>query len=246
MKGNVTYVLKLDQGDNLISKYKKVQSIAKDVLQEIGNYISENSTEKDIALKCIDLLKENGINETWYYNCPALVLLGQNSCFSVSGKIYTPNNENKVGSKNLITIDLSPTLNGFWGDCARSFVFEKGIINPLDYSEEFSSGLSFIKKLHQELLLSATPDMKFGDLYKKFNDMIIEAGFENLDFNGNLGHSIVSKLSDRIYIESGNSKRLSEVTMFTFEPHIKQKKHKWGFKLENIYFFNSKGFLEEL
>ncbi len=39
----------------------------------------------------------------------------------------------------------------------------------------------------------------------------------NLDFAGNLGHSIVESKDDRIYIEKGNRRKLSEVKMFTFD-----------------------------
>lgn len=230
----------------MIPENKKVQNIAKTVLHDIGNYITEKSTEKEIVENCIVLLKNNAINETWYYDCSALVLLGKNSCKSVSGRDYIPDSENKVGVKNLITIDLSPTLNGFWGDCARSYVFENGKVNPINCSEEFSSGMDFINKLHQDLLLKASLDMTFNELYQIFNKEIVESGFINLDFNGNLGHSIEENLSDRVYIEAGNKRLLSDVSMFTFEPHIKRKQDNWGFKLENIYFFNEGGALEQL
>ena len=45
----------------------------------------------------------------------------------------------------------------------------------------------------------------------------------NLDFLGNQGHSIEKNQEDRVYIEKGNRKKLSEVSYFTFEPHIARK-----------------------
>ncbi len=59
----------------------------------------------------------------------------------------------------------------------------------------------------------------------------------NLDFLGNLGHSIEKNKNDRIYIEKGNRKRLSDVTMFTFEPHISIPDSRYGYKKEDIYYF---------
>jgi hypothetical protein len=75
---------------------------------------------------------------------------------------------------------------------------------------------------------------------------IESAGFLNLDFHGNLGHSIESNMEDRCFIEDGNTRRLGEIALFTFEPHIRFIEGKWGFKHENIYYFNPSGHLEEL
>ena len=74
--------------------------------------------------------------------------------------------------------------------------------------------------LHQKLVEIAVPEMTFEELYYKINDLISKKGFVNLDFNGNLGHSIVKDKNDRIYIEKGNLCKLSQVDMFTFEPDV--------------------------
>ena len=60
----------------------------------------------------------------------------------------------------------------------------------------------------------------------------------NLDFKGNLGHSIVKTKGDRIYIEKGNKTKLGAVNYFTFEPHIAFPNSKYGYKIENIYYFD--------
>jgi hypothetical protein len=56
---------------------------------------------------------------------------------------------------------------------------------------------------------------------------------------GNLGHSIVKKKNDRVYIEEGNKMKLSDATIFTFEPHISIEHSKYGYKKENIYLFKN-------
>ena len=43
----------------------------------------------------------------------------------------------------------------------------------------------------------------------------------------------------RIYIEKGNKVKLSEVKMFTFEPHISTPNSKYGYKREDIYYFKN-------
>lgn len=60
-----------------------------------------------------------------------------------------------------------------------------------------------------------------------------------MDFLGNLGHSIVKNRNDRVYTEKGNRKRLSDVKMFTFEPHIGIPDSRYGYKREDIYYFEN-------
>ena len=71
------------------------------------------------------------------------------------------------------------------------------------------------------------------------NQVIKENGYINLDFMGNLGHSIVKNKNDRVYTEKGNTQRISEVKYFTFEPHISIPGSKYGYKKENIYYFQN-------
>lgn len=101
------------------------------------------------------------------------------------------------------------------------------------------------ERLHQELLAYAKPTTTFEALYLHINEFIVANGFVNLDFMGNLGHSIVKHKDERVYIEKGNHLQLSSVKYFTFEPHITVPDSKYGYKKENIYYF-SDGALHEL
>ena len=90
-----------------------------------------------------------------------------------------------------------------------------------------------------------TPKTTFEELYYYINNIIEKKSYINLDFMSNLGHSIVRQKSDRVYIEKGNKKALGDVTYFTFEPHISGPKSKYGYKRENIYYFDN-GVIKEL
>jgi hypothetical protein len=69
----------------------------------------------------------------------------------------------------------------------------------------------------------------------------------NLDFAGNVGHSIERCRDDRRYLERGSAVRLWQMSPFTFEPHIRRRDGGcWGFKHENIYAFDPAGSLVEL
>lgn len=228
-----------------IDHYVKVQSIAKNVLSELGKHITPYSTEKSIAMAAEHLLTESGISETWYHNVPALVLLGERSCLSISGKEYYPSDE-PVGEINLVTVDLSPCFGNVWGDCARSFVIEDGIYKKIPDRPEFSDGLEIELNLHKKMKEFVSPETKFSDLYKFGNTLISHYGWENLDFLQNLGHSIETNLLERRFIDKNCHEQLGSASFYTFEPHIRQRNGKWGFKHENIYYFNTVNEIVEL
>jgi Xaa-Pro aminopeptidase len=225
--------------------HKKAQDSAKNVLGKLPQFIEPHITEKDIVQIATNLLVEEGIHTTWYYGVHALVLLGSRSCVSISGKQYVPSDE-VVGDFNLVTVDLSPEINGCWGDCARSIVIENGVATDDPSSTEMAEGISTELWLHNEMKGYVKPTTTFHDLYHFCNALIYERGYENLDFHKNLGHSIVHDKKDRLFIESDCTISLSEVPFFTFEPHIRRCGSSWGFKHENIYYFDPDTVLKEL
>jgi len=104
----------------------------------------------------------------------------------------------------------------------------------------FLAGLEAEKNLHDLLWAAATPETTFAELHRILTDRIASLGFENADFRGNLGHSIASRPEDRIFIEPGNDRRISSVSAFTLEPHIRRPGSSYGFKWENIYRFDGR------
>ena len=228
-----------------LEEYKKVQGIAKRVLEEIKDFITAEKSEKEIAEKCKLLFEDHGIKETWYYNCPALVLLGSRSCLSESGKNYNASEE-KVGKENLVTIDLSPLLNKIWGDCSRSFVVEDGKVKSEGEikNKDFIEGLKIEKALHEQFKSFVKPGKTFEEIFIKMNEMIKSYGYENLDFNKNVGHTIETEREKRIYFEKGNEAKIENNMLFTFEPHIRKAGDRYGFKMENIYYFAENSVVE--
>jgi hypothetical protein len=64
-------------------------------------------------------------------------------------------------------------------------------------------------------------------------------GYENLDFRGNVGHTITHHLADRAFIDHANTATIRQLgTPFTVEPHIRLPGSTIGFKREDIYVFD--------
>ena len=146
----------------------------------------------------------------------------------------------RVECDDIITIDLSPQSGDSWGDYARTFVIEGGeVVRDIDAikNAEWRDGIAMTAKLHELLSDFVSPRTTFEALYNYINRFLKVNGYINCDFLGNLGHSIATDKGDRIYIEKGNTSELSAVEYFTFEPHISIKRGKYGFKREDIYYF---------
>ncbi len=86
----------------------------------------------------------------------------------------------------------------------------------------------------------------YHELFEWTNAQIRATGFENLDFRHNVGHSLTMGHERRRFIEAGNHASLGDAPFFTFEPHVRVVGGRWGFKHENVFFFDAGGRLEEL
>lgn len=227
-----------------LSDYQTVQNIALRVLRDIRPFIREGVTEREIADRATQLLAEQGVTQTWYHQVPALVLVGERTIVSLFGKEYAPT-PTPVRLMDLVTIDLSPLLRGCWGDCARSYIVAEGRVVSWEAAlhipgaEALCEGIEVEKRLHAFLQHIARPEATMHHLHASINREIRRLGYKNLDFKGNLGHSIEKHLDHRRYMEEGNDTPLGECRYFTFEPHIRKPSSSelWGFKRENIYYF---------
>ena len=226
--------------------YFKVQSIAKSTIDYVKEKIKPGLSLVELRKMCENKMLELGADSFWYYNVGAFIFAGDETAKSVSGKEYITSNY-IIKNDDIITIDLSPQIKNIWGDYARTIIIENGkIVDKFSQiqNNEWKIGILTEEKLHNELFNFATSNTTFEELYYYMNDFIKKCGYINLDFNGNLGHSIAKNKNRRIYIEKGNKKKLSDIKYFTFEPHIALLNSNYGYKKENIYYFNNDKLIE--
>jgi len=201
-------------------------------------------SEREIVKESERYLKSKGVESFWYHGIGAFVFTGERTTISISGKEYQAT-DIRVQSEDLVTVDLSPVIGDCWGDYARTFVISDGKVKGINSdeldqcSQEIYKGIRTEEILHVELLNTISEDHTFEEIFIKMNSLIEELGYENLDFAKNLGHTIEKDKDSRLYIESGNKTKLKDVDLFTFEPHIRKKDGKYGFKRENIYYFQN-------
>ena len=227
-------------------EYTEVQNIAKETIRYARKNIYSGMKLLDIRDLCERKMLELGADSFWYWDIGAFVFAGDETAASVSGRQYHTS-DRRIENNDIITIDLSPQNSNVWGDYARTIIVENGRVVETENvtTQEWKCGLLMEKFLHAEMIKFVTENTTFEELYEYMNKVIEDNGYINLDFMGNLGHSIVRAKDDRIYIEKGNKARLGDVAFFTFEPHISVVDSKYGYKRENIYYFKA-GRLVEL
>ncbi len=218
--------------------YIDVQKIAKETIEYAKDNIHSGMTLLQIREMCEEKLLELGADSFWYWNIGAFVFAGDETTISVSGTNYSTS-DRVIEAEDIITIDLSPQYGNIWGDYARTLVVQNGYVVDTEEitNTEWKHGIVAEMKLHEIMCNYVTPQTTFEELYFYMNNIIKDMGYINLDFMGNLGHSIVLKKEDRVYIEEGNKTCIGEVALFTFEPHISLAGSKYGYKQENIYYF---------
>ena len=226
--------------------YSQIQLSAKQTIEYIKNTIKPGMNLLEIRELSEEKLLELGADSFWYWDVGAFVFAGDETTVSVSGKQYVTSNR-IITENDIVTIDLSPQCGNIWGDYARTIILENGVVvdRCKVSNEEWKNGLAMEDRLHHELVEFVSKETTFEELYYHINEIILKEGFVNLDFMGNLGHSIVKDKNERVYIEKGNTQKISDVEYFTFEPHISIPDSSYGYKKENIYYFQN-GKLVEL
>lgn len=225
----------------------EMQNLNRATIEYASTVIVPSMTLVELRKLCEEYMLSHGADSFWYWDVGAFVFAGNKTAVSVSGREYKTD-DHIIEPNDIITIDLSPQNNYIWGDYARTLVVENGkLIKDIEqiHNNEWRDGLKMEEYLHKAMLGFVNENTSFEELFYHINDRIKACGYVNLDFLGNLGHSIVNDKRHRIYIEKGNTKKLSTVDAFTFEPHISLPGSLYGFKKENIYKFNN-GVLTEL
>ena len=227
----------LSDGD--IARYRQAQATARSSLAAIGAFIRPGATEASLLADCRRLMDERGATGYWWFDVPAVVLAGPRLRHSVEGDVYQPSKA-PIADDDMVTIDVAPEIDGYWGDCARSFFLKDGALVSSDAAgPEHSDGMAAEAALHAHLLAVAQPEMTFRDLYFEVDALVQKLGFRNLDFLGNYGHDIGRDLHARAFLDGDCLIRLNSVPMFTFEPHIGRDGSRLAFKYEEIYLFEN-------
>lgn len=230
----------MNRKENPNMPISEMQNLNRATIKYISSVVKPGMFLREVRELCEAYMLKNGADTFWYWGVGAFVFCGEETAISVSGRSYTTSAA-VIGENDIITIDLSPQKERMWGDYARTLIIEdsKVVNNVSDIvNDEWRQGMQTEEYLHSAMRMFVTAETTFEELYYYINEKITERGYVNLDFLGNLGHSIETDKKNRIYTEKGNKTKLSDVRAFTFEPHISLPGSLYGFKKEDIYSFS--------
>lgn len=217
-----------------LEHYRKVQDAARMTLDGMTEFIKPGVSEADLITQCDALQRAAGVDGYWYKSLPALVLIGDHTGLAISRTPYVPS-QTTVQETDLVTIDLNPSIGGYCGDYARSYYIEGGVTRRIPVqNNEFLAGASAQQHLHALLMEVTSKDMSFNELYRLLHEEIERLGFEQLDY---LGHGVQKDMDHLDFIAPNVMRSLGDAGFFTLEPQIRLKGGRYGFKHENIYYF---------
>lgn len=224
----------------------EMQNLNRATIQYISTVISPGMSLIELRRLSEDYMLSHGADSFWYWDIGAFIFSGDKTAVSLSGRDYKTD-DRIIADEDIITVDLSPQKNSIWGDYARTLIVEGGkVVSDIGkiQNDEWRNGIKTEQYLHEAMMSFVNSNTTFEELFYYINGKIANSGYINLDFLGNLGHSIVKNKKERIYIEKGNTEKLSDVEAFTFEPHISLPMSPYGFKRENIYAFCNRKLVE--
>lgn len=188
----------------------EMQNLNRATMDYIVSVIKPGMSLLQVRMLCEEFMLSHGADSFWYWDVGAFVFSGADTARSVSGRKYKTT-KSIIENNDIITIDLSPQKSSIWGDYARTIIMENGnVVTDINniQNEEWRSGLKMEEDLHLAMCDFVTTETTFEELFTFINDLIKQKGYVNLDFLGNLGHSIVKKKWQRVYIEKGNKRKL--------------------------------------
>jgi hypothetical protein len=225
--------------------HKNTQIAVKSVLDKLPKYIDASASEKSIAFAVKNLLALERQKFEWFHDIHISVSSGQDTKRSKNSKYFKPGND-KIGSSNLINVDLKSIDNSCVGDCSRSYVIENANVVSEPETVFMAEGMNIAHLVHDEMKEFISDTTQFHELFLFTEELLASKNFENLVSNNNFGHSISLTGDSRHYLEKGNFSKLSEIDFFSYNIHVCKQNSMWGFRFENIYFINEYGNLEEL
>jgi len=200
------------------------QLLARDVAEAAAGAIWPGMTEKDLARWAEETLRAGGSTGLW-----TMVNVGFGAgslkCFPTEMP-----SDRMLWNIDCGYIDVHPVVDGWWGDCTRTFV----VGDQPDYVD----AKDHIQSIHDTVLAAARPGMPANELWGVFHDLVAGTEWHHLDRLGNIGHSIGQNVSYTLgYIDRHNTTPMWGG--WAVEPFIGN--HSYGVKVEDVIWFGTEG-----
>mgnify|MGYP005986311715 CR=1 FL=1 len=203
--------------DHELEGMKKISEVVATTLKQMREYAKIGMSTKEIDDFGAEILKSYGAKSAPYetYKFPGYTCI----CLNEEAAHGIPSDKKILKEGDLINIDVSAELNGFWSDNGGSFVIGEDIHNHLPL-------VNASKEILKKAINSIKHGMKIADLGDIIETEAIKRGYmviENLAGHG-VGRSLHEK-PDHIlnYAEDSNKEKFEKNTTVAIETFISTK-----------------------
>lgn len=203
---------------------RHAQHLAEHAISELERHIHIGMTERQAAAKLKALCMElPGVDQA----LTNMVISGPNSA-----GYHNFSTDRVIGAGELILIDFSIVVGGWYSDMTR--MFSLGPPEP-----EARRICDIVAKAKERAAAAAYPGESAAALHRVAAAVIAEHGY-GAYFPHGLGHSIGRKMHEDPRLNAKSHARLSLGTVFSIEPGIYLPGH-FGARLEDLYYMSDDG-----
>jgi methionyl aminopeptidase len=199
-----------------IEGIRKASKLAAETLHYLGQFAQPGITTKHIDDKCAEFMKDHGAIAATkgYHGYPAHCCTSVNEviCHGIPSKY-----ELKDG--DIVNIDVTPILNGYYGDTSRMFAIG-------DISEDAKKLIEVTRQCLWIGIEQVKPGNKFGNIGYYINKFAVEHGYSVVfEF---AGHGVGLQFHEEPQVDHKAAKDSGAIMQpgmtFTIEPMINQGK----------------------
>jgi methionyl aminopeptidase len=190
--------------------------LAANMLTEVGKLVKPGITTQDIDDEVVKLAKQHGATNgpLGYHGYPKSV------CTSVNEVVChgIPSKAKVLKDGDIINIDVSPVLNGFFGDTSKMFFVGKPSIKAREL-------VQITEECMWAGIREVAPNKRIGDIGAAIQEIAESNGFSVVrDFVGHGIGRVFHHPSLQIphFGKRGTGRRLTEGMIFTIEPMINE------------------------
>lgn len=202
---------------------KKAQLLAGSAFRRALKEGLSGRTEKDVAVRLAEYMKEEGLEVEGY----PLVAAGKNSAVVHHGADDTVIREGDV-----VVIDFGGCYEGYHSDITRTVVVK-------EEPEGFAEIYAVVRQANEAAFAAARPGITAEELDRAARNVIKKSGYGKY-FTHRLGHGIGREIHEPPYIVEGNQEKLEKGNTFSNEPGI-YIPGKFGIRLEDVLFVRDQG-----
>jgi len=189
---------------SIIASHRKAARICESALEDVLSTLSEGeATERQICNRLASAVLNLGGEVT---SIELLVLSGPNSA-SPHGRA----GERQVRTGDILLFDFVTTVNGYYADFSRTFVFSK---KP---DKRLHAVYSAVKAANEAGRAAVRPGVTCQDVDRAARQVLVDAGL-GPNFIHRTGHGLGLDVHEEPWIVEGNEMRLEEGMVFTIEP----------------------------